>query len=83
MRSLRDTVGDEDGFRRIMACHYSTCGAEIPCIGYVAQEGIRNLVIRIMAAKGELDLPAIWAACEGLDLWPSFGEMLAAYEAAA
>lgn len=80
MRNLIDTVGDGDDFRTVMACHYSPCGGETACVGYVAVEGYSNLNVRIMAARGRIDLPAIWDACESLDLWPSFGEMLAAYE---
>lgn len=83
MRSLANTVGDGDDFRNIMACHYSACGDETPCVGYVAQEGYSNLSIRMMAIRDRIDLAAIWAACEPLDLWPSFHEMLAAYEEAA
>lgn len=82
MRNLVHTVGPDDNFRTIMACHYSEEGDETPCIGYVAVEGYSNLSVRLMAMNGKLDLPAIWDAAEGLDLWPSFHEMLAAYEEA-
>lgn len=82
MRGLSSTVGEGDDFRVIFACHGSACGEETPCIGYIAVEGYSNLAVRIMAARGRIDLAAIWAACEPLDLWPSFAEMLAAYEAA-
>ena len=82
MRGLSNTVGEGDAFRTIMACHYSACGAESACIGYVAQEGYSNLAVRVMALRGALDLPAIMDACAPLDLWPTFGEMLAAYEEA-
>ena len=37
----------------------------------------------MMAAKGEVDLPGTVDDCGALDLWPTFGEMLAAYEDAA
>lgn len=80
MRRLRGTVGREDGFRTIMACHHSKPGAETPCIGYVAVEGWRNLNVRILAMQGRLDIAAIQAAAESLDLWESFEDMLAAYE---
>lgn len=83
MRGLASTVGEGDDFRVIFACHYSTCGADAPCIGYVAVEGYSNLTVRVMAIRGALDLQAIWKACEPLDLWPSFHEMLTAYEEAA
>ena len=83
MRRLANTVGPGDDFRTIMACHGSACGAETICVGYAAIEGYSNLSVRLMAARGEIDLPAIVQACEPLDLWPVFGDILNAYEAAA
>lgn len=82
MRGLVSTVGEGDALRPIMACHYSPCGAEYPCVGYVHVEGMTNLAVRIAAAQGRVDFPAVREACEGLDLWPDFRSMLAAYEAA-
>lgn len=82
MRGLSNTVGNGDAFRPIMACHYSACGAESACIGYVAVEGSENISVRLMAIKGELDLSGIAKECEELDLWESFAEMLEAYEIA-
>jgi hypothetical protein len=82
MRGLSNTVGEGDGFRTVMACHYSQCGAESACIGYVHVEGYSNLNVRIMVAKGELDILSIDRECADLDLWDSFHEMLAAYEEA-
>lgn len=82
MRGLSNTVGEGDAFRPIMACHGSACGAERACAGYVAVEGWSNLAIRVAAIQGRLDLAGIEEACEGLDLWPSFHEMLTAYEEA-
>lgn len=83
MRGLSNTVGRGDDFRPVMACHGSACGAETPCVGYIAQEGYSNLAVRLMAVEGRVDLLAMAEACEPLDLWPSFDEMLAAYEQAA
>lgn len=82
MRGLACTVGEDDWFRRIMACHYSPVGEERACVGYLAVEGYSNLNVRMEVLRG-LDLPAIWEACAELELWPSFAEMLAAYEEAA
>jgi hypothetical protein len=82
MRGLACTVGDGDDFRQVMACHYSPDTAMTTCVGYAAQHGYSNLNVRIMAANGDLDLPAIADACADLDLWPDFDTMLAAYEAA-
>lgn len=82
MRRLRNTVGPGDAFRPIMACHYSKIGKEVSCRGYIAQEGYSNINVRILASKGEIPIKEIEAACEGLDLWGSFYEMLAAYEEA-
>ena len=83
MRGLADTVGRGDDFRPIMACHGSACGAETHCVGYIAQEGYSNLAVRMAAIGGQVDLLSISEACDDLDLWPSFDEMLAAYEDAA
>lgn len=82
MRDLACCTGDGDDFRTVMACHYSPMGGETPCIGYVHVEGWSNIRVRLLASDGVLDMPAIDEACEGLDLWHSFAEMLAAYEAA-
>lgn len=82
MRGLRKTVGDGDDFRTVMACHYSPEGEEKPCIGYVHVEGYSNIFVRLLDSWGRIDLAAIDEACRGIEMWPSFGEMLAAYEAA-
>jgi hypothetical protein len=83
MRNLSACVGDGDDFRTIMACHYSPCGDEKPCVGYLHVEGYSNLNVRVLAIQGRIDLATIRQDCEGLDLWPSFGEMFAAHEEAA
>jgi hypothetical protein len=82
MRNLANTVGDEDAFRPIMACHYSDDGTEKPCLGYVAVHGWSNLSVRLMVAYKKLDIRAVEESCATIELWPSFGEMLAAYEEA-
>lgn len=79
-RGLACTVGDGDDFRTIMACHHSPEGGETPCRGYLAVEGYTNLSVRLSAARGEIDLPAVWEAAESLDLFQSFGAMLADLE---
>lgn len=80
MRRLRNTVGRDDAFRPIMACHGSACGAETACAGYLAVEGYRNLSVRMLALKGKVDIIGTVEACAELDLWQSFDEMLDAYE---
>jgi hypothetical protein len=82
MRGLVNTVGKGDAFRPIFACHYSPCGEESVCVGYAAVEGYSNLSVRVMAARGKIPMRDILKACEGLDLWESFDEMLEAYEEA-
>lgn len=82
MQNLRHTVGDGDQFRTIMSCHYSPEGAETACIGYVYVEGYSNLAVRLMVIDGKLDFRAIDEACKDIEMWPSFHEMLAAYEQA-
>ena len=80
MRGLRSTVGVEDGFRKVMSCHGSTNERPHACRGYVAVEGIKNLNVRLLAIRGDLDIAGIQRAGARLDLWPSFDEMLAAFE---
>lgn len=85
MRNLSTTVGDEDDFRPIMACHYSgEEGTEVPCVGYVVRDGGSNLSVRVMAIehRGDIDWATVQEASDRLDLWPDFATMLAAYEAA-
>jgi hypothetical protein len=86
MRGLANTVPSADdpgdGFRTIMACHGSACGAETACAGYVHVEGYTNLNVRMLALHGKIDIRAIDAACADLDLYDSFDEMLADYEKA-
>lgn len=65
-----------------MACHGSEEGAEEPCRGYLAIEGHGNLNVRVLAATGQIPLGDVLDACEELDLYDSFAEMLAAHEAA-
>jgi uncharacterized protein DUF6283 len=61
---LRNTVGAEDAFRPIMACHYSTENEPVACKGYLAMEGERNLAVRVQAAKGEMPWPRlVFDAC--------------------
>lgn len=81
-RALRKTVGDEDGFRPIMACHGSCETEPRYCVGYIAQEGYSNLSVRLGAADGSIPIKEIWDACEDLDLYPDFNSMLSALEEA-
>lgn len=80
MRGLRRTVGAEDGFRSVMACHGSKEGKEIACRGYLFIEGWKNINVRLMASRGEIDPREIEVACADIEMWGSFEEMLAAYE---
>ena len=78
MRNLACTVGEGDEFRKVMACHGSKMMGEEPCIGYLAVEGYHNLNARLLMP----DWHAIDAATADIEMWPSFAEMLAAYEEA-
>ena len=80
MRGLANTVGHGDAFRPIMACHGSTEGNDRPCIGYLAQEGWSNLAVRMAAIDGRVDLAAIAEDTIDIDLWPTFHDMLHAWE---
>lgn len=82
-RRLVSTVGDDDWFRPIMACHGSTEGKDTPCVGYLYVEGYRNLAVRMQAIDGcEVSRGAL-ANEPPEGLYESFGEMLEAMEAAA
>lgn len=82
MRRLVNTVGDEDAFRPIMACHYSEEGCDRHCIGYVAVEGYSNLAVRLAAIEGKIDFRVIAEECASIEMWPDFLTMLHAYEVA-
>jgi hypothetical protein len=76
---LLNTVGDEDGFRPIMACHGSTDRNERACKGYLAREGWRNINVRILLARGQIESPsAVAEACEarGVELEPHYPAVL-------
>jgi hypothetical protein len=61
---LKDTVGEGDAFRPIMACHHSTEADMYACNGYLAVVGWTNINVRLLLAKGQLPNPdAVWAAC--------------------
>lgn len=77
---LIDTTGEEDGFRQIMACHNSTEKDMFACRGYIAQEGERNINLRILNLRGDEPYPQlITAACEkaGIELHANYPEVLA------
>lgn len=85
MRGLASTVpprgSDEDGFYQIMACHGSSERNRKSCIGYVAAVGYSNIHVRLLASRGELDLPAIDAETKNIELYKDFYTMLDDYEA--
>lgn len=81
MRGLRNCCGEDDQFRPIMACHYSACGEERACVGYLAsEEAYHNIAVKVGAAYGKYDWAAILKACDGIERWESFEDMLKAYE---
>jgi len=77
--NLLNTVGREDGFRKIMACHGSTDDNMRACNGYLAREGWRNLNVRVLLAQGQIACPSdVIDACEahGIDLEPDYKTVL-------
>jgi len=77
--SLRDTVGEGDDFRPIMACHNSTEGDMIACKGYLAREGWSNLNVRLLLIKGNIPNPGkVAEACEqaGIRLHKNYAAVL-------
>lgn len=64
---LRGTIAEPGavcltGTKRIMACHYSKIGEEIPCAGWLHQqmgEG-NNIWLRIEMMRGRMPLPKVF-----------------------
>jgi Family of unknown function (DUF6283) len=79
---LVGTVGRDDDFRQIMACHHSTGAeseAEQACKGYLAQAGESNLNVRMLAMSGLLPWPRqVAEACfkAGVELEPDYETVL-------
>lgn len=77
--ALRNTVGDSDGLRTIMACHHSTEDAPFSCRGYLAQVGWTNITVRLMLSRKMLPSPTrVLDACKraGIKLHRNYGEMM-------
>ena len=75
--ALRNTVGDGDDFRPIMACHHSSEDAPISCRGYLAQVGWANINVRLFIIRGLLPrLDRIQKACRKIKLHRNYGEMM-------
>lgn len=65
---LLNTVGARDGFRPIMACHNSTDKKMLACKGYLAREGWRNINVRLLLCKKQIENPDdVLAACEATE----------------
>lgn len=78
--ALLACVGNEDSFRPIMACHHSAEGKETACRGYLAQEGYRNLNVRLMIMAGRCPDPiSVADACyeDGTQLEEDYHDVLA------
>lgn len=76
---LLNTVGPDDDFRPIMACHGSVNTKPIACKGYLAREGWSNINVRIMLAKNQIENPSNVAdLCEakGIELEPDYPTVL-------
>jgi hypothetical protein len=77
--ALRNTVGDGDAFRTIMACHHSGEDDPISCRGYLAKVGHANLNVRVFAASNRLPWPGqVAQACAKakIKLHRNYGEMM-------
>jgi hypothetical protein len=76
---LMNTVGPDDAMRPIMACHGSTDDEPRACRGYLAREGWRNINVRLLLIKRQIDNPsAVADACEaaGVELEPDYPTVL-------
>jgi hypothetical protein len=77
--ALRNTVGDGDGFRTIMACHHSTKRTPVSCRGYLARVGWTNLNVRLRVMQKRMPSPSqVLEACKRarLKLHRNYGEMM-------
>lgn len=60
-RALTNTIAEEGridlGVMRVMACHESPIGAEVPCIGWLENQlgPGNNIALRLMAARGQIE----------------------------
>ncbi len=50
-----------EGCQRVMACHYSEVGKEIPCAGWIANQlgHGNNIAVRIQVMRGLMPLPEL------------------------
>ena len=62
---------------RVMACHGSTVGDEVPCVGFVVQVGFDSIGLRILAVRGRFR-PDDYDA-DGIEMHADFETMLAAH----
>lgn len=65
----------------LMACHKSSEGDDLVCVGYaVSNDGYDNIALRLMAVTGRVDLAAMYDAVEksGAKLWPTYVDMIEA-----
>ena len=76
---LLNTVGEEDAFRPIMACHGSPDNNMRACLGYLAMAGWSNLNVRLLLLRGEIaDSSEVAEACEaaGIELESDYQTVL-------
>lgn len=81
--NLINTVGEDDAFRPIMACHGSTEESPRACNGYLARHGWENINVRVLLAQGKINSPqAVLEACadRGIELEPDYPTVLAKLE---
>ena len=77
--ALLNTVGPDDAFRPIMACHHSVDEKMLACKGYLAQVGWSNINVRLMALRGEIPNPTeVYEACleNGIELHDDYETVL-------
>lgn len=72
---LSGTVGPEDGFRPIFACHKSRDGEELACVGYLMRYAYNNLHCRLAMSRGELNVKLLVATGP---LYETYEQMAAA-----
>lgn len=73
--ALRHTATGPDALKPMFACHKSTEGQDLACIGYLMVGAHSNISVRIAAARGQFDPNRLRSAGE---LFNNFDEMATA-----
>lgn len=80
---LSRCCGEGDAYRGVMACHHSTPVDPRICVGYLAKEGEKNIMVRVFMSAGKCPHPYdVLDACEaqGIELHEDYAAVLVKLE---